>query len=52
MAAMWACGRAAEQIPFLILEGRIDAILVSIDSDHREAFEADNPALRNRQAAS
>ncbi|MBC7512864.1 MAG: EAL domain-containing protein [Herminiimonas sp.] len=48
MATLPAARRQDQQTRFLVLEGRIDAILAGIESDYREAFSASSPALRAR----
>jgi diguanylate cyclase (GGDEF)-like protein/PAS domain S-box-containing protein len=46
LSAMPEAMRANRQTQFLILEGRIDAIVRGIDSDYDEAFAASNPMLK------
>lgn len=43
-------GSALAQTQFLIIEGRLDAIVKGIDSDYREAFQASTPALQSSLA--
>ncbi len=46
MAATPVSARQMQQTKFLILEGRIDAILAGIASDYSEAFQASSPQLK------
>ncbi len=52
MATLPAARRLDQQTRFLVLEGRIDAILAGIESDYREAFSASSPLLKARMAPS
>jgi hypothetical protein len=48
-AVIFISGSALQQgqTRFLILEGRLDAIVKGIDSGYREAYQASSPALRS-----
>ena len=48
LAATPAAMRQGDQTRFVILEGRIDALLKGITSDYIEAFSASTPALKQR----
>ncbi len=48
MAALPPSLRQAQQTRFLVLEGRIDAIIAGTSSDYSEAFAASSPALKEQ----
>lgn len=48
MAVLPATARQSQQTRFLVLEGRLDAIVTGIESDYREAFSASPPLLKVR----